>query len=88
MQCGQKDLWTTDWPEGPSMPMCMAEDSVSNENFVKIWENDKNGQCVTAFAWSIFCLLHFPPLLTFLTLIHTLYCGIKMMEPFLLAATE
>ena len=46
MRCGQKDLWTTDWPEGPSMPMCMAEDSVSNENFVKIWENDKNGQCV------------------------------------------
>ena len=58
MQCGQKDRWTTDRPEGPSMPMCMAEDSVSNENFVKIWENDKNkenGQCVTAFSWCITC---------------------------------
>ena len=54
MRCGQKDLWTMDRPEGPSMPMCMAEDSVSNENFVKIWENDKNGQCVTAFSWSLF----------------------------------
>ena len=45
MRCGQKDLWTTDWPEGPSMPMCMAEDSVSNEKFVKIsGENDKKGR--------------------------------------------
>ena len=25
MRCGQKDVWTSDWPEGPSMPMCMAK---------------------------------------------------------------
>ena len=37
------------------MPICMAENSVSNEKFVKIWENDKNGQCVTAFSWSVTC---------------------------------